>query len=144
MTANLKSVILGLLLFAIAVTFALYLIKRGPLPETHARGEVLLKASRPDIVLGADQPRSADHPRVAWARDYQEKMKQRNWSVVIRTSGDEHRTFELRWKRDQSGDDREHMHKLQTAEPFYDKLRRLGFTKATMHVGRREVWTKNL
>jgi hypothetical protein len=146
MTANQKSVVLGLLLFAITVTFALYLIMRGPLPELRprGRGEVHLEASRPDVVLGANQPRTAEHPRVSWAREYQERMKQRNWSVVIRTSGDEHRTFEMRWKRDQSGDDREHMHKLQSAGPFYEKLRRLGFTKATMHVGRREVWTKNL
>jgi len=141
MTANAKSVVLGLLLFSIAVTSAAYLIMRGPPPE----GEVVLQASEPTIVKGADEPKTGQHPRADWAADFQGQMRARNYSVKVSTAGQDHQTFRMRWPRDLSPDDREHMEQLQTSsKPFYDKLGRLGFKRIEMVLGRREVWSKNL
>jgi hypothetical protein len=142
MTANQKSVTLGILLFAIAVTSAVYLIKRGP----PAQGEVILETSQPEIVRGADQPATNLHARQEWAADFQKKMKARNYTIrVMAADPPDHRRLLLRWGRDQTPDDREHMDNLQRlSEPFYEKLRRLGFKRVEMYLEQRQVWRKAL
>lgn len=141
MTANTKSVVLGLLLFAIAVTSAAHLIMRGPPPE----GEIILQASEPALVKGADAPKTGKHPRVDWAAEFQGKMRARNYAVQVSTAGPDHRVFQMRWPRDISPDDREHMQQLQTRSmPFYERLGRLGFSRVEMFLGRSVVWSRNL
>jgi len=81
-----------------------------------------------------------------WAEDFQKKMTARNYTIrVVAADPPEYRRLVLRWGREQSADDREHMDNLQRrSEPFYVKLRKLGFKRVEMYIDRRQIWRKDL